>query len=449
MEPSMKTTNLFALFTLVFLAPSSFAAEVLFTPDLTARGEYTDNLFLTNEDEEDDVITVVGAGFDLDVLGKVSGMELKFLPAYAFYKDNSDLDTWRLLGELLAYSGLTQRTRIELRNQIQRTEDPLPVPPVPDIRAPTPLIPTDTTRRADREPYLDNVANLNLSHQFGREDLFNIGYTYGLLNNDDPNLDDNQRHIPNVDLTYWFSPFWSFFTGGRYTRALYDGDSSDFHDVQGTLRLLRRFTRHFDGFIQYDQTWRDFDDPGVVEIDEEIVTQRDFQVFSPSVGFNWAVTQDVPLSVRVGYLYRQLDSGSNDDGPVFDVNLGSTWEFKRGSIYFTGASGYRTADFGAQTLGFELYAETLVAANYFFTRHIRGDVFAGARRSDFKDTADDRKDNAFRTGAGLTFQIMPWMFLKFDYMFRLLDSTEARLNNYNENRGLVTLTFRPDRPWRF
>jgi hypothetical protein len=86
----MKITRYFLCGILVIFCSTSsgLAAQFLFTPRTSATEEYTDNLFLTKDDKEDDFITTVSAGFTAQLLGQTSGFELSngsglcFLPGF-------------------------------------------------------------------------------------------------------------------------------------------------------------------------------------------------------------------------------------------------------------------------------------------------------------------------------------------------------------------------------
>ena len=84
------------LITALSYHPPAFSAQFNFTPRSSAEVEYTDNVDLTEDDKEDDFITTVSAGFTAQLLGKTSGLELSFDPAYVFYEDFTGNDGWRL-----------------------------------------------------------------------------------------------------------------------------------------------------------------------------------------------------------------------------------------------------------------------------------------------------------------------------------------------------------------
>ena len=112
------------LMTIFFNIPMAFSAQFRFTPRASVRGVYTDNVFLTKDNTEDDFITRVSAGFTAELLGKTSGLSLSFDPGYVFYQEFTEKNTWRLPANLRAWTELSRATHLEYSNNFLRTEDP-------------------------------------------------------------------------------------------------------------------------------------------------------------------------------------------------------------------------------------------------------------------------------------------------------------------------------------
>ena len=158
-----------------------------------SKEEYTDNVFLTNDNTEDDFITTLSAGFTAELLGRTSGLELSFDPGYVFYRDFTENNTWRLPATLRAWTSPSRATRFEFSNDFLRTEDPVARDRI-SAEGGRVEETGDTTVRRGREPYYRNRARLDASHQFGREDRVYAGFLYGLLRNDDNQVEDNDEY---------------------------------------------------------------------------------------------------------------------------------------------------------------------------------------------------------------------------------------------------------------
>jgi hypothetical protein len=444
-----KISHLVLLLILSLYASNTFAAQFLFTPRTSAKETYTDNLFLTKDNKEDDFITEVSAGFTAQLLGRTSGLDLSFDPGYAFYQDHSDKDTWRLPANLNAWVQPSRATRFQFNDDFIRTEDPISQDQVV-VQDGTVEETGDTTVRREREPYWRNTARLNFNQQFGKEDRFYAGGSYGLLRNDSDQVEDNDYYRLNAGLDYWFThPFGSQFFG-EYTRGEYTQQSgfvgegsSDFDNWLGTVRLLGRMTRHFSLFFQYDQAYRNFTSGD----------DNNYIIYAPSAGFEYNIDENTFLSLGLGYYYQDIDNEKDQQNPFLNGQLSKTWNYQRGSVNLTGLAGLTQNDFGAQNQGFQQFGAIQGSAQYNFTRRIVGDTGAYYRYSftpgESQDTGDeeDQTDNRAQFNAGIGFLATRWMTIRLGYTFNFYDSNVSE--NYYENRALLTITLQPDQPWRF
>lgn len=429
----------------------AFSAQFNFTPRTSAEVEYTDNVFLTKNNTEYDIITKLSAGFTAELLGKSSGLQLSFDPAYVFYKDFTKNDGWRLPANLRAWTNLTRATRLEFSNYFIRTEDPVAQD---RITAEGGRVEEtgDTTVRRGREPYYRNRARVNISHQLGKKDQIYAGFLYGLLRNDDDQVEDNDEYRAFAGLDYWFtqkfgSEFFGEYTRGEFSRRSdsVDESTSDFDNWLGTLRFLRRMTGNFSLFFQYDQAYRDFDSDA----------ESDYLVYAPSAGFTYTWPEDMYLRLGLGYYYQEFKDDKDEQNPFLNGEISKTWNFQRGSINLTGLSGLTQNDFGAQNIGFQQFASIQGKANYDFTRQIVGDIGAYYRYahtpSQERDgrNVDEFDTNQFQISAGIGYAPTLWMSIRLRYEFNKYGSSGGGSSDYTENRGLLTITLQPDKPWRF
>jgi hypothetical protein len=429
----------------------AFSAQFIFTPRASVEGKYTDNVFLTNDDTEDDFITTLSAGFTAGLLGRTSGLELSFDPNYAFYQEFDEFNDWGLLSDLRAWTSPSRATRFEVTNRFVRATDPIGrrdrIAAVDGQVEET----GDTTVRRGREPFYRNRARLDASHQFGREDRVYAGFLYGLLRNDDDRVQDNDEYRPSAGLDYWFNQkfggqFFGEFTRGEFShRSGFDGEpTSDFDNWLGTLRFLGRMTRHFSLFFQYDQAYRDFDSNA----------ESDYIVYAPSAGFTYDITEELYLRLGLGYYWRDFKNDKNQEDAFLDGEISKTWNFQRGSINLIGLSGITQNDFGAQNIGFQQYAAIRGSANYNFTRQIVGDIgayyrYAHSPAQTDDDDVDDLDTNRYQASVGIGYVPTRWMNIRLGYEFNKYNSSDGDFNDYTENRALLTITLEPDQPWRF
>lgn len=417
-----------------FLTTSiTFAYQFTFTPSISVSQEYTDNYFLTKHNKEHEYITTISPGFTAQILGKNSGAELSYVPEYAMYDKYDENNTWRHNVDFSAWSEIAKNTRIELTDSFLYTEDPLIDSDIATLLTEDPDALIDSTIRRGRDPYYRNTADINLIHQFGRDDSFNLGYRYSFLENDDPDLEDDKSHNPYMGVTFWFGPEWGFEIRGDYTRSEND-ESDDSDEWYGSARLIKRFTRHLEGFVQYDHRALNYDG-----------TTEDYQVYNPSAGFDYTISDDISLSFGMGYSYLNREETDNDS--IMSGNLSLTKTFIRGSINIIGSGGYEESSFGAESLGNTEFYQLGGSATYQFTRYFSGNIFGSYRNSKYIDEDPEREDKITIAGLGMTMQAFEWMSLGLDYAYHTVDSTLDE-DDYDENRVILRITLFPPRPFR-
>lgn len=418
----------------LFLTTSiTFAYQATFIPRISVNEEYTDNVFLTERNKEHDYITTISPGFTAQILGKNSGAEISYDYGYSMYDEYDEYDSSKHSARFSGWVDMAKNTRLEVRDSFLYTEDPLVDSDIAIVRAEDPDVLIDSTIRKSRRTYYTNSTNINLIHQFGRADSFNLGFIHSFLKNDDPDYEDNERYNPYAGLTYWFAHDWGMNMRGSYTKGEFD-DSDDLDGWYGSARLIKRFSRQLDGFVQYAHTAVEYDG-----------NSEDFQVYNPSAGFIYTISKDTSFSFEMGYAI--LDG--EDSGNTSAVSgIGSlTKIFKRGSIHITGSGGYEGSYFGAEGLGVAEFYELAGSVTYQLTRHLSGNVFGSYRDNDYTETTDDREDKITRAGLGLTMQALEWMSLGLNYAYRTVDST-LDTEEYDENRVLFRITLSPPRPFR-
>lgn len=409
------------IYSILLTVSSASGYQLTFTPRISIGGEYTDNLFLSNDNEDEEFITTISPGFTSEVSGATSGAEISYDPSYVFYDRYDEYNTWRHSVQLSGWTNISNITELRLNDSFVSTEEPISE--------------EDTTIRRSRETYYRNSTSLNLTHQIGESDLLSLGYVYSILENDDPDIEDSASHIPSIGLNYWFTPHMGIEINVSYTMGEFD-TSDDFDHWNGSLRLIRQFTRDFQGFIQYAHTDMNF------KGDSE-----DYQVLDPSIGINYTIAEDTTLSLSVGYFFQDMDNSEDESGISVTGDLGKTWRIRRGSVSLTGSSGYDESYFDAENLGFDIFYQAQCMASYGFTRHISSDISGSYREDKYVNLETERKDRTTMAGMGLNFQPQRWFSIGLDYSYRMINSTLDE-NDYDENRIMIRFTLIPSLPFR-
>jgi len=430
----MKPKFFLAVVCTFFLTASiSFGYTATFTPRLSVGAEYTDNVFLTgNEDfEEEDFITTITPGFEAELLGKTYGANVSYDAAYAMYDEYDIYDGWRHRANLTSWFEPGKHSRLGLRDSFIYTEDPIRDENLAEVRTEDPNLPVDSTIRRTRQVYYQNFAMVDFNHQFGKYDSsFTVGYKHWFREEDDSDLEDKESHSPFAGVTYWFMPKWGFSLDGSYTRGEFDF-SDDVDIYTGSVSLLKRFSRRFTGFLRYTHNVVDY--TGETEGDT---------TYNPSVGIQYDIEKDISLIAEFGYFnndFEGRDSESNVTGNVRLIKL-----FKRGKLNLAVLGGYDYAFFTTDKLGFNTYYEPSASLTYRLTPRVNSKFYGSYRNTDYSDF--DREDDIVTAGLGLTWRVLDWMSLGLNYRYRTVDST-IDSEEYDENRVSAGITLVPSVPY--
>lgn len=416
----------------VLTACSGYRSTIL--PRIAISGEYTDNAEQDSTDPQSDVITTVSPGVTYALTGETRALTLSYDPSLAYHAEREESLSTRHAATMSAYDQLTRASRLEFRDTFTRTDDPTPTREPTFVRTDEPAPPVDTTIRRGTEPYFTNFANARFLHRFGPTDSFFLAYTYSLLQNEDPTIEDNTRHIPEAGLTYFFNTRYGIETAARYSRGDFYGEepvSDSINEIYMRSRFIRRFSPHFDIFVQYALTDMSFEG-----------TDPDYRIHDGSVGLEYSPSETFSVSLSGGYFYRTIDDGDPSSGYVVRGDMAK--RFARGALRLSGGIGYDQAFYGAENLGFTEFREITLAGTYNFTRHLAGEASIAYRNSKYTDVAD-REDNTTTFLAGLTYRLRPWLLTALRFVHNTVDSSQED-EGYDENRVSLTVTMAPATP---
>ena len=427
----MKKTILVLIVLFASFCPA-LAIEMTLSPRVRVSEEYTDNLFLTPDNTTDDFITTTGVGASLGFRMPTAGLTLAYDPEYATYQDNSYLNSWRHFASMDGYWQMTRQTRLGVTDTFTISDDP-----ADDTQ-------TDIQARG-RNRFTRNTAHAEIANQFGRADSVELGYNHTMLKNKLATVEDSQSHNPYMDFLWWFvENEYGFQAHADYRRGLFEF-SDDFNSWSGDFRLRKRFTRHFDMFLQYAQMITKYDhDPNAIDA----ATVENYEVYNPGAGFNYIAGENTNISIAAGYALRHREFSGNDEGPVITSDLRTAWIYRRGLIEFTASSGYTQDTFSTDNRGFNVFGEAGGRGEYGFTNRLRGDVAARYRYVRYLDEDPVGEDQFLSAGPGLAYQALSWMRFRLDYTYRTVFSN-IPADEYTENRAMLSLVLEPATPYRW
>ncbi len=419
----MKKTILVLVIVFMF-CDNAIAFETNLTPRMTLGGQYSDNIDRTPNNAEEDYISSVSPGATLGLRAATAALTIAYDPAYVQYKEHSERDQWRHYATIDGNWHPGRSTIFDLSNRLTISEDPA------DIRG------TSTVTRAPNR-YMSNDGTIGMTHHFGREDIFAIGYNQSLFDSETDIGEDSQRLNPFMNFTWWFiENEYGLTLYTDYTRANFQR-SDDFDSVSGNLRLRKRYTRNLDAFLQYAYLQTEYE--GVSE---------NYKVHNPGIGINYLSGEHTNISMAIGYFMRERERSQNDQGAIFTGTLVTAYRYSRGTISLNADSGYTQDTFATENLGFYVYSGANIRADYGFTRTLRGDIFCAYRYAKYLDTEPNIEDHEMNGGVGVSFQTLSWMRFRLEYAhYDLISNDEIR--EYKENRVTLTLTLEPSTPFRW
>jgi hypothetical protein len=459
----MKKSHLLTLLVLALVVAAenaAMAAQFLFTPRATVTERFSDNIYLTKNDKEDDFITTPTVGFTLELPGQGTGFLLAYDGGYSFYAKNDENDGWQHNALANFWHNFTRETRLDVNNAFLYTKDPLGNRDVVNQQGNV-VAPGDYSAREGLNTYYRNYSTARLTHQFGPENSTYAQFIYGFLKNDSDQYQDSQEISPSVGMTYWFSTWTGIELEGVYLRGLYSGgqaaannqdgtDQDDFNEVSGRVRLNHRLSPSYGFFEQYRQIYRNYDgnQAGQTQQGTDGQQNQDYMVYAPSVGVFYQFDPTLTASLGVGYYYQQVQNGKDQQGPFPTAEINKLWDYQRWSIRTRGSAGIGSDDFSAQNEGFERYAQADITGRYNFTRQFYGEASFLYRYSDYINNADGEVDHYISPRIGLGYEVFRWMNVNLSYSYNKLIATNSSVSDYEENSVLLTVTLQPDQPWR-
>ena len=413
----MRIHNLiFFLFIFLGLALPVDAFEWSVIPRLSLTEEYNDNIYQDSDNEEDDFITIVTPGIQTNLDWQRYGLSAAYDLGYSFYNDHSEHDGFRHRGDVAGWWNADRTTRLSAGDTYIRSED-------------ITELPENGNGTDRREGYYTNTAYVGLDHRFAENSNMALKYAYGILDNDDRTVEDNESHKTTVDATYFFDPFWGMSVNAGYTRGLYDV-SQDYDEWKTTLRVLKNVSRHLQVNAAYSHTAVNWDPGG---------DENDYQVYNPSAGIRYTFDENGSMGLNLGYFVQDIDSRDNEKGLTVDGNIGRSWRFRGGSFTLNANSGYENSQLNTENLGFNVYYGVQSRLDYRFTRNLGAAVFAAYRNVDYVNPGpgeDERKDDFVDAGCSLNWQIRKWLGTGLEYSYRNLDSNIDD-NDYTVNRIML------------
>ncbi|MDA3789505.1 MAG: outer membrane beta-barrel protein [Desulfobacula sp.] len=494
--PKFYVQTLSVLFFLLVSMPSVHSRMITqLIPTLTITEEYSDNYLKTENDKQKEYITSVGLGFSVGFLTKTRKIYLAYDPAYKKYDNLDDRDrlehrasfdgefnpskrtsintylaysgtnqtnegdTWQNIASISGDSQLSKHTSFDFFQEYSNNFD-------------------QNIRTGEYKEHEVNTTLVGISNQFGEKDRMGLDFSYEFDDYKNSDADTYTQYSPSGFITYWITPLNGLDSNVSYENRTLDNFSNDIETYTGDIRYLRKFSKHFDGYLKY-RHYYSIQDSGT------------HQIYHPSAGFDWDVTEDSGISLGLGVLFQDRENGNNSTNPFIDIDVYKTFEFsKTRSLSLTASSGYEESTGENINTGFSRYYQAGFDYNHQLQKRLSSNLYGSCKLdqyeksatvdrsgdtityltgfqldyqllerlylnllgsyalAEFHETAVDRQDKTTTIGGGFSWNPLRWLQfnLSYDYIDFNTDSSER--GDYTENRATFSVSLIPARPVR-
>ncbi|MCK5098214.1 MAG: TonB-dependent receptor [Desulfobacteraceae bacterium] len=403
--------NLLVIVTITILMTVDFslAAVTRFTPSISISEEYTDNYNQTENNTETELSTEYLMGLEFEYIETKSEVSFNYNLSYIDYVDHDENDSWQHDFDFNSLLNLAKHTDLIFTESFLRSRN----------------ISQRTGTWGDNDT---NSATIELVHQFGQRNSFELDFSYFLDKYDDPNIDEHTSYRPSAFLAYWFNVRYGFEVSAFYEQTEFDISKNEEDTLSGSIKLRRQITNHFQIYVEYEHS----------------VSEDDFEehnVYNPSVGFDWTISETSSISLGAGVLINRYDNQQDSEDFFVDLNAFKLFNLSRRATFsISASSGYGEISEDAASLGFRIYYQAGFDYNYELTRQVTLDISGSYLRDEFDEEQIDRNDNTFNLNAGVSWSPLNWMTLGLSYSYTNFKTDAAARDDYVENRGIFTIT---------
>lgn len=458
MKLSMITLHAcFLLAGICLLVRAPFAQARMVTqivPTLTVTEEYTDNYFQTGTDPFEEWTTSYGLGFSLGFLTQRSQIYLEYNPEYSDYKNQNEKDGLDHNASLSATCQVTRHTSAKADisydgNDGNNTGESWEHSASTSIdsqltRTVKTSLAHDYSNRYDKQirtgdykEHQTHTANASIHKAFGPRNNMGANLSYETDSYKNSDADEYKSYKPSAFLTYWFTRIDGVQTNLEYEGKKFDTIAGkDYETISGDIRYIRKFSRHFDGYVKYRHYFSDKED-------------GDHIIYHPSVGIDWDITEDSGVSIGLGLLFHDWDNENGDSiDPFLDLNIYKVFNFSpKGSLSITASSSYDESDEEASSLGYNISYQAGFSLNYMLARRLSSRLFGSYQLQQFEDIVN-RQDDTIEIGGGLTWDPLKWLQVSANAAHTNFKTDDASREDYTENTITVFVRFIPERPIR-
>ncbi|MEW6443900.1 MAG: outer membrane beta-barrel protein [bacterium] len=397
-------------------------------PRVYAEAQYDDNILLSAENEQDDLITTVAPGLSLAHESPTDEVNLDYQFLHSFFRENSELDYSGHIGRLRAHKDFG-RLGFDLAEVFLRSENPVELTGLVTFERPS-------LRRGERFRYTRNIVAPELRFRFGEGRSVRLYYRNNLLRNQAGDVADQDAHAYGAALAFRINIRNRFDLS--YERA--DRDYGEIvppqpsRDSEGDIGRIR-YTHAFDPriavFTEYRYDGRDFE--------RETPGFFDYTTHDPRLGVTYELDDRTRLSASAGYAVREAEEGRDQE--TFSGRVDLTGQRGRLELEAYGETGFDEDFVSAELLGFYEFWRAGLRATFPLLERLSLEGYFYFERDEFDDM--DRRDRILSGRATLSYQLLRWLSVSLHYQ-RIERSSDVSSEEFEDNRALARVTVEHD-----
>lgn len=420
-----RVIRVFIIFSCILTATYVYAADILsqIHPYISVKGEYSDNLNLTHENQKKDFYTTISPGVKFSNMDAKSGIDLDASAGAVFYNDYTDLNYISANANLNAKYLTSSHFNFYLQNYYIRSDNPREREFFTTTQDNKFVLATETQRGI----YWRNVVSPTVEYQFGPESRVGVNYRNNVYQTAAIGSENSMENYVSPFITYWLNKQNGITMSYAYTKGHFE-TSTDFNSHKVNASYMLRFTPKATASLNGGYTKQEYSD-----------NSMNYAIYESSLGISYLFSSTLSASAQAGYYWQNQEIGQNNNGVTFKADI--TQKDARTTYNLSVQGGYTQDLFTAQNLGFRKYYRATGSITHFLDRQLSIGCLGSVERSESESDTDQRDT---RLGAGANISYLPFQWLKFslEYAYNQNNTNyfyEAT-NEYKENRGMLTIT---------
>jgi hypothetical protein len=296
------------------------------------------------------------------------------------------------------------------------------VPDTPETQEPT------LSEKIGRDRFWSNNLSTHLAFQYSQRGSFTLGYGNSMLEYDDSQQNDFQRHTGAFHILQGLGPRWSSGLSFTYTDANFE-EREDFvtHDVGVNLGYRHSVRDSFSGSINYAE--KKYDTGG---------NRNDNYIVSGNLGWVHGFSPQKTLYISGGPSYYHEDNGEDKLAP--NISIDFTSNFEHGSWFLGARSGFSETSFqGYENAdGISKYQLIQTGVSWQVAENITAGLGANIRNDSFEENPPKSDEMAYSAYGNITYRFWRWFYLSGRYYYVQVDS-DMDTSDSEEHRFFITL----------